>query len=116
MSTPTTIPHPLTRVQSDIRDLFEEGLKNSLKEDLDRKIPRLFYGKPIRATTTSHFYADKMKASEFLSELRGAVQHFDHHMKHTQKHNDYYGILDEKHIEQWIEMFLKNMEVEHEVA
>lgn len=77
---------------------------------------RTLFGQPIH-DETHRFYPRHMTCEQFVAELRGALAHFEHAATHAQKHGDILCDFRAKHVEQWVETFLRQTEVmQHPVA
>ncbi len=74
---------------------------------------RLLFDKPVNPKTTAYFYDTPMSAESFVAHLRVALAEFANEMARHAESGDHYQLLRAKYVEQWVELFLRRMEVEH---
>lgn len=71
---------------------------------------RTLFNAPLHDETV-RFYPKPLAPDQFIAEMRTMVQHFEEGLKHEAGMADPYKRLAPKHIEAWVEHFLRMSEV-----
>jgi hypothetical protein len=88
---------------------------DSCPYETDEYKNRSFYGKPI-PWMSKHFHPYKIDKEEFVQHIRKSLFVWNRNMDSLINSSDKYSsLMDEKFMEQWIELFLTWFEVQQDV-